>query len=133
MHIPTSFALTLSLLSARQAFEAYDSCAETCFEEFLTTYASQCDETVLSQQIACVCGDSTYDYASATCIYEQCGATILNQTAIKHDYNCNLNGSPPALDAQQFVAAGHPDGGDGSDSTFNIHHVKLLTRRMSKY
>ena len=133
MHLPTSLAITLSLLTKRQAFETYDSCAESCFVENLEFFASQCTEQVGSQgYIACVCGNTDFDVSSASCIFTQCGPTILNQTASQHDYNCNLNGSPPALDAQQFIAAGHSDSGDGSDSTFKFfQHMVSMRRRMN--
>jgi hypothetical protein len=121
MHIPTSLAITLSLLWKRQAFEIYDSCATSCFDEYLVYFESQCTETVGTQKyLACVCGNTDFDFSSASCILTQCGATILNQTAAQHDYNCNLNESPPALDAQQFIAAGHTDSGDSGDSTFKF-------------
>ena len=119
MHIPSSLALTLPLLTSRQVFEAYDACAEICFEQMLSVFATSCTETVYSSAwIACICGDANYAYASAGCIYKSCGATILNDTASKHEYNCNLNNSPPAVDAQQFVEVGDSGGGSSGDSTF---------------
>jgi hypothetical protein len=107
MHIPTSLALTLSFLKARQAFETYDTCAATCFYEMASSYASSCTGTIDSTGwITCICQDTEFSDASAGCIAKDCGAATLNDTATKHAYNCNLNGSPPTVDAAQFIAAG---------------------------
>ena len=106
MHIPRALAVTFPLLVSRQAFETYDSCAENCFVSNIATYGAKCGDAVDSQQIACICQDSTYSAESAICIYTTCGATILNSTAAQHVANCNINGSPAAVDAQDFIAYG---------------------------
>ena len=105
--------LPLALLSSRQAFKAYDTCATTCFSQYLTLVSTCSEPGAIQKEVACVCSNTYYDTAAAACIYKTCGAAILNETASVHEYNCNINGSPAAMDAAQFVAAGNPDPASG--------------------
>jgi hypothetical protein len=56
----------------------------------------------------------------AQCIYTDCGAQALNDSAPIYMHNCQVNGSPSVLSEEQFIADGEAAGTGMSMFEFSL-------------
>ncbi len=100
------FCSYLTATLARE-FSNYSECARSCILKQRAVKDCRTDD-VHSTNI-CLCGDVTYQKSCATCIYEACGKSVLEQTAHISNQNCQRSGTPLAISPQDFIRAGVGD------------------------
>ena len=111
-------------ISASFDFYIYPICAQPILD---STAPSRCDygqETTgeVVEEVACLCSDASWLNNAASQIGGSCGCTDLIDSAKTLSSGCDAGGTPSALTADEFIAAGNcspENGGGANDSTTN--------------
>jgi hypothetical protein len=102
------FRLSPPLLATRQGFSDCPACAQICILNLISsTNCITNDDTGVSENL-CLCKYIAYLSVVAKCTYDECGISILEDTAHVSVSNCALTETPSALTVQQMIDAGLP-------------------------